>query len=295
MNNAFSLQNPGFNDAISLDPIAADQGARTVINAGVAPSRLQLTSMNNYVRGMRQDYIWTKMKCVVLLYNNGLVGAFTPLLVGTGGTDPWNASLFAAGDLTVNGVIGDGASKVIKTGLLPSTLFSSDNNSGVSLYVHTQTTSQTQWDLGITNPVTASNVFQLNSRFNSPPATVLYDNYDNITFNGEANGAMPVTGFYSCNRVSSTDCRVYAANSTNAWAQYAATIGAVSSSRVFANNAFNTGICVWSTVAGNGVPFNYSARRYSYISFHDGLTSAEGQMEYNRVQTFRTSIGGGFV
>lgn len=263
-----------------------------MINGGVAPTFPQVLAMNNFARGMRQDFIWSKMKSVVLFLNNGLVGCGTPLLVGTGGSDPWNLSTFIAGDLTANGLIGDGASKNIKTVLLPSTLFSSDGNAGYSIYVSTTVSNVNQYDLGMFNPADGSNCFTCNSDTTTQWQS---DCWDNITANrGENYGAVRGVGFFSFNRTSTTNVKMYFAKTTTAWAQVGTSDGTVcTSTRGWANNQFNTGIIIFGLASTNGTIFNFSARRYSYISFHDGLTSAEGQMEFNRVQTFRLAVGGG--
>jgi hypothetical protein len=292
--NVFALTNPCWTDAISQDPIVNNWANRVVVNGGTVPTGLQQVAVNNFVRGMRQDFVWSKMKAMVIFVNNGLTCAFTPLIVGPGGADPWNANTFIAGDLTANGVIGDGASKRILTGLLPSTLFSSDGNAGVSIYVHTTTSANNQWDFGITNPADSTNMFQGTTNFNAPPNINLTNVWDNDGAAGQVTGVINSAGFFSINRVSTSDMRAYFAKTSTAWAQIAAAAaGTITKTRSFANNQGNTGIVIWATCATNGVPFNYSARRYSYISFHDGLTSAEGQLEFNRVQTFRLLLGGG--
>ena len=111
-------------------------------------------------------------------------------------------------------------------------------------------------------------------------------------YNGTVNVLVPTTGlagYYSLNRLTSTDLRAYFANSGNAFAQIGSS--AVASTAIPNTNHVNVWAC--ASPADSGISF--TDRRLSYISFHDGFTANESKLEFNRVQALRTALGGGFV
>jgi hypothetical protein len=69
-----------------------------------------------------------------------------PLLVG-GGNDPWTNSNFISGDLTINGLVGDGFSKALNTGIIPSTCYPNANSAGLTIYNSTASNG-TEVDMG---------------------------------------------------------------------------------------------------------------------------------------------------
>jgi hypothetical protein len=211
----------------------------------------------------------------------------TPFYVG-GGADPWqNQGPFAGADLTVNGLIGDAATKCLATLLDPTVMaWTPANNCGVSLYV-IDGSSQAGWgELGVNQPS------------NSAVNLVAFANLSGTSYGeligfptGTASGAAPnQSGFYSVSRTAANATSLYFANSVTAFAALGSTAGA--SAAPPARGMF---VHALANQDNGGSPNFFSGRRFSFVAFHLGLSSAQTQKLYNRVQALRVALGGGFA
>jgi hypothetical protein len=107
---------------------------------------------------------------------------------------------------------------------------------------------------------------------------------DNNNYVGTTYPGSP--GYFSTNRISSTDLRMFWANSTNAHQQFSTT--------VTASNSFgfpSASLQLFSLDLSSG----FTNATISFSAFHQALTAAESANFFNAVQALRTALGGGFV
>lgn len=138
--------NPMFSQQIvagSISPIVVDWVNRIIKNGGTKPSQNTISSINHFYHNIASTTIFGKIQSLNCYVPDNLIAAITPL-IKTYGNDPWlnNNSQFVIGDLTINGLIGNGGTqfnqstvKYLNTGVL-GTNYSSDNTAGLTLYVY---------------------------------------------------------------------------------------------------------------------------------------------------------------
>ncbi|MEW6303504.1 MAG: hypothetical protein AB1705_08545 [Verrucomicrobiota bacterium] len=263
-----------------LHPDTKDWKRRVTANNGWASGH-ELACVDQLIRGIHNNGLRSKMLSVIPLVAGSIVAATTPIFKDYG-SDPWNAVNFVQADLSINGLVGDGSTKYLNTGLVPSTAFASDNDGGITLY-------NTLAD----NAATADAVVSegggliMGLLVSYDPGDAYWDCYD-----GSGGGRITAsnaswTGYLSGNRVSATDTKLYRANSTTAHAQLA-----TGASNAGARPGDNVFVFCQNTL---GWPVAHCVRRFSFVAFHKGLTSAESALFYQVIQSYRQKLGGGWV
>lgn len=190
--------------------------------------------------------------------------------------DPWTNYNFVSGDLTVNGLVGNGSTKYLDTGLTPTVAFSSDTSFGLTDY-HVTTDSNQGRDFGIT---CAALIQYSNASY--------FDCFNEVVGQGRITASNSGwTGFLSGNRTASNSFAIYKANS-----------GTGHTSLVTGNTSGGTrpSISVFAFAYNtSGSPSGFVGRRKSLLAIHQGLTSGESASFYNAIQALRTALGGGYV
>ena len=259
----------------SVCPFAVAWAARVVANGGAAPSKETQTAICAFQTGLVSDGLDTKMIAWNAIVPDNLVAATTPQLVGSGGNDPWTNHNFVGGDLTVNGLTGDASTKYLDSGIRRVL-----SPFGIAGYVYNAT--QTGCSVGGTNGTSfwanvmakyvTGNYFMrigLNTQFVSNPT--------------------PGNGWFSSQRVSTTDFRAFFANSGNAHTQ----LGATDTSLYTGGSNLSSAVTTHSDAnAGNQF---FSSDTISAVFITTGLTPTEDAALFARVQTLRQALGGGFV
>ncbi len=262
----------------SLNPVVSGWRARVIANGGADPVS-SLIAVNNYWNGLVADGVDSSIVILGIYAPDNLIAALTPLVVG-GGSDPWgNNGPFVTGDLTVNGLAGDGVGKYLDTGLAGNNAALSATATSFSVYRTTATGGGILADIGT---IGASNVHWIGRE-------TFWRNGDPTNNNIQPAAAGP--GFYCDVRVSSTDHRVFFASSGSAFAQIGATDTAALSLPVPVRNWF-----VHAFSNQNGVANGLSTYRYSNAAvFNNTFNSTKAQSFFNRTQAFRVAVGGGFI
>jgi hypothetical protein len=274
--------------SISISALVINWANRVVINGGAVPSLATQMAMSTFTNTMDAAGLTSMMKTLNVFAPDSLAACLTPLIIGAA-NDPWNnvGPSFVSGDLDVNGLLGDGSSKIINTGFAPSAGFATSLSAGLSVYEST-TTNAIVCAIGGHQSSSTVGLALFTNSFGT--GQVLFDCWNNSTGRLVVNPGPTVAGFTSGNRVSATDSRAYFANSSNAFAQ----IGSTSAT---SGNAFSDCTQATGVFCSQEFPTNQfvSARRMSFAAIHDGLTSGQAQSLYNAVQTLRQTLGGGFV
>jgi hypothetical protein len=263
-------------------PTVVAWSLQVVANGGAIPSANTLSALSTFCYGLDSASLTSSMKAVNCFVPDNLTAALTPLIHNYGNS-LWVNHGYVDADLTVNGIIGNGTSKYLDTGLKPSVAFPSVTTGGLTVYVTTpQNGSNTDLGGGVGNAF-----FQL---IVSAYAASLYFDCWTSTDGRLTTGNSNYTGFLCANLIGPA-YRVYEARSNLAFFLKAS------------KNNVPTGLpsaCTsnlfFDTSSDGGAPTNnYCARRKSFAAIHDGLTSAQAQDFYNLVQAMRSSLGGGFV
>lgn len=270
-----------FSSAIVLNGRVADWAARVVTNGGAAPSAGTLAALNTFVSSLITAGIDSKIFALNPYAPDNLIACLTPLYKAFG-NDPWtNNGPFVAGDLTINGLAGNGTTKYLDTGVNASLLGLGNNQAGFSLYCSVGNTT-TKSDIGSSNGGTLNTGIDLfftthGARGWSGGSAVTPDTANILR-----------TGFHSINRISNTSLVLYNASSTIPFA-------VLSQNNALENGLFpNFNIFVHASDL-SGAPNQVSNRRYSFFAIHPGFTSTQDQALFNAVQALRVAFGGGFV
>lgn len=266
-----------------LDPAVTDWQARVVANGGASPGAATLAAVDTFWKGVKADGLDTLIVALNFIAPDNLIAAQTPLIVGSafGGLDPWTNvnNKFVAGDLSVNGLTGNGVDKVLRTGIDASLAFI-PGSAGWSCYGYT--VNNTGYDIGM---ITLATI--LLGGMNHGGTSRSYIG------NGSLANAVTVAtkgnGFYTGNRISTTDHRMFFATSVSPFAQIGATDAVLWNS-----NYGNPGIAAFGDNNSSVGLENLSSNTISFFALHAGLTSVQAQNLYNRVQTLRQAFGGGF-
>jgi len=250
------------------------------INGGTLTSNT-IYAVNVFWNGMITDGIDTDMYSVNCYVPDHLQSCLTPL-VNIGGPTIWvNNGPFVSGDLTVNGLISSGGgTKYLDTGIKDSTTFSSVNDVGFTIYF-----SATPSDGGLIGIITpdVSGGYMLNA--NRSGNAQWYDYGPSSGGLGNLHATSPGPGYYCGVRTASNAEAFYFASSGSAHAALATGSTAPGEALVGINvYIFNC----------NGTSVPTTNKRISYTSISKGLTSTKSSHQYNRVQTLRTTLGGGF-
>jgi hypothetical protein len=253
--------------------------ARVQTNGGAAPSGGSITAVNDFVVGLSIDGIDSLVINANAFAPDSLIAAITPCIVNSGNT-LWANHSFVLADLSVNGLKGDGSTKYLGTGVLPVTAGLSSTEGALAFYVYDKNTAAAKGDMGYGG--TGSTDWLLIADYNSGGFHFFYDCYNNGT--GRVTAAASGNGFYMGSRTAANATAGYFANSGTAWASIA------------------TGSGDGSTISNGAEVLCYridpslgsTDARMSFACVAHGMTSAQGQALYNRVQTLRTAFGGGF-
>lgn len=255
------------------DP-ANEWGLRVVANGGAAPGSTTKNALNTFYSGLVSDGLLGSAGVVNCFAPDSLVAAQTPFLIGLG-LDPWTNHSFVSGDLTVNGLVGNASSKWMDTGFLPTLL-----SPGIGMAWYVSSVGAAGVELSCTD---ASHFFQATSKYSDGHA-YFFDNQNGVAIASPSG----LGGFYAQNRVSTTDHRAWFANSGNAFAQIGAT-------DTVAFGAFPSWSCYAFANNAVGTAQQFSSSRLSFAALTYQMTSTQLSNLYNRVQTLRTALGGGFV
>lgn len=312
-NSGYALQYP-FNEQTPGASLMHSY-AWGVTNSSGTVSSNSLFAVTQVCNDLNAASVLTRYTCIIPFCPDSLQAALTPILPSPSAVPTWNInggnafialtvepyrglSGFVGGDLTVNGLTGNGSSKFVN-------LFPSPNNPSGGLRVI------------MPNPLDAgkiiycytanSGVYVEEGYYDSGAAgqdnSILTVAYNSAPINRHRLGGLAstagtnvsLTGFYSQQRVSNTELDVYFANSTNPHFLYLndTTASGVSSWRVnFIGYAL---FDYWDAVGGGPAAGNFTANTLSiWASLRLHITSSESAASYTAFQTFRTTLGGGF-
>lgn len=252
-----------------------------------------ILALNTFVLGLRADGLWSKMLEVNCFPAAGSISiAGTPLLLGPSGPKSglyqWQNSNgnLVDGDVTINGIAGNGTNKFLWTGIRPNGTFPSADDCGIDVYLST-INANSEYDAGGYGTSGVNPLFAIAA---NNAGNFRGHAWDNVGVAPELLSASPnLAGLYSISRIGALDFRSYFSNSTNPVAQQAASLLA-SNQTWFTDQQIGVLAIIFA-----GAPVLLSTRRMSYFAVRRGFTFAEHQLYAPRVQALRVALGGGFA
>lgn len=201
----------------------------------------------------------------------------------------YNNVNFAASNLTVDGLFGDGTSKYMRVGATNDIITRfSQNSGGISLMHKTNTTAQWGGTRGVGNThfTLVPNISGLGILYLWGATTVNANFVYNTNANSFTNGS-----YSSGNRTGANAIALYGASSTVAHFSVTNGTGAISLNR-FANCDFH----LWAAQQ-NETPYSvagsYMSGPASFFALHSGHTQTQSSNEWRAVEELRNALGGG--
>lgn len=265
--------------------LASAWAARVVANGGPAPTTDQQNAIATFQCGLVDDGLDTQLVAwTALLGSVGVVGrliqARTPQKPGPA-SSLWGVPVggFDDTDVVTNGVNGDAAnSQYMTTGFTPSTGFASPISCGWCAYVDTVT--QTGFIGGAYNNGTPA--FLQAAKHSDGKSYSYIGAIGNVV-----SVASPGAGFYSGQRVSGTDHRLYFASSGSPHAQIGATDVAP-----FAGPLPNQPEDAWGiNNYGSSAHQLFTTDTIGFWARTTGLLAADSANLYNRLVALFTALG----
>ena len=266
---------------LSIDTFITAWANRVVTNGGLIPSTNTQVALTTFYKSLVDNNLFNKMMSVNCFVPDNLIAAITPL-IGVG-YNPWTNVNFVSGDLSVNGLIGNGSSKYLNTGL--ATNLFTYTNMGVTVYTTDVSANNTSTLFGSTSVAGAKQLFQFLPR-NSGNLTCDFPIENAVAC--RITGANTTGGYFCVSRTASNRVDLYKANSS---------IGHTT----FGTNTNTTGnylsTYTWFVQAVNNVgsAVQYSSLPISFCAFHASVTAAQSEIFYNLIQTLRQNLGGGYI
>jgi hypothetical protein len=267
----------------SIHPTVTSWSARVVANGGTNVSLFTRKAVSTFCYGLDAYNLTSQMIAVNCMVPDSLIALCTPLIVG-GGSDPWVNMGFTTGNVTVNGLLGNGGG-YLRTGLLPSVIYASVNDNGLTFYCYNNPSggAGTEREIAATPAGGASSALLVDYQ-----GTTYFDAYTDGG-SGRISLLTPGTtlGFFSGSRTDSSHEYLYYGCSPRAFSAVAGPGGAPGASLpaieyyVMAQN-------------NNGAPADKSNKTASFVAFHHGLSATQTEELYTLVQAMRVALLGGW-
>lgn len=278
----------GLLDTAFLAGVGSTDWARRVIaNGGAKPSATTIAAMEVFRLGMISAGLDTKMHSLCVFVPDSLIAATTPLFVGIG-SDPWTNNNFVTGDLTVEGLKGNGTNKSLNSGVQAKSgkaINSGTGNVGMTVVITETDSNGAGTNMGWQDGSTTQLLLIAGGVFGAAGQTYF------TTYRPSGSDYLNFvdwnrSGYVSANSVSST-LSVYGASPLVAHALVGSQGGVTTHA-----TASNDTIFVFSSNSA-GTAGSWRAERMSFAAIHDGLSSSESATFSSLIFTLRAALGGG--
>lgn len=250
---------------------------RVVANGGARPSQTTIDIADNFILSCSIFGFQSKLRMVNIFAPDNLIACCTPLFSNEG-TAAWTNNNFLDGDLSVNGLTGNGSTKYLQTAFNPTSHFASATNAGWSSYVVGGSMPGVGSE-AVTMGCSDATNNMLNNFYNNGVGgqTYLY------TFNSTAGTTSPVsvvTGFFT-GETSASNSQVLYKNKS------------VYISSTYGGSALiNVNITAFAEKTNTSVIRKYAPWTIAFLSCHDFLNGTEVGNFNDAVKVMRTKFGG---
>lgn len=271
------------------DPMVSAWASQVVSSGGAAPSAATKGFLTDFMHSIQTNGAVTNILVLNPFVPDSLTAAMTPLIRNVGPA-LWTNFNFVSGDLTANGLQGDGATKYIVSGFLPNVW--TNYEAGISVYVPGTLANNDGAAFGDTYIHGGSPLMQLLPRLSG---TLYCDFPIDGSAAGRISGANTTGGFFSINRASASSLAIYRASNL---AGGFTTFG--TSSHTLSGNFFQnyTDQATQSMhVQGyndTGTNVQWSGNLMSFCAMHRPMAINQVSNFFYSVQTLRTNLGGGY-
>jgi hypothetical protein len=254
--------------ATDIVGLTTDPDAQAFITAAAITDPTQQLAIDNLVKGLKSDNIWTKMKAIY------------PFVGGTASTHKWNLKdprdLDAAYRLVFNGgwthsstgATPNGTNGYADTFYNPS-LSGQLNSAHVSYYSRTNSNG-TEVEIGVERPITNFQLLEIRTA----GLTYFYMNQSSGLGVADANSL----GYYIGNRTASNVVNGFK-NGTK-----------INNATTASNQLPNAKMYLAAYNQSNNTAAAFSTKQSAFASIGDGLTDTEAANLYTRVQAYQTAL-----
>lgn len=250
---------------------------RIAAAGGAQPSQATISAVDTFLNTLVNNSLDSLFIALAVFVQDNVIAAITPV-VRNGGPASWTNHGFVIGDLTVQGLKGDGAAKFLDTGCSPIVVYPADSNGGIGIYTSLIPAAESKNDSG-SQDATLNSEIAMYANFNGRVE------FDCWTFGSVANGAAPsntTAGFCDGSLVSGTNT-VYFANATHAHSALAT--GLAAGGRTNSNVYF-------FAVNANGVTSGFCTKRFFAAWLIKSHTAGQSSTIFSAMQTLFTNLGG---
>jgi hypothetical protein len=263
----------------AIHPTAIDWSNRVVINGGAMPSNTTISALSTFCYGIDSDGLTSAMVSLCFFPPDSVIAAITPVYK-VAGNDPWTNTGFVIGDLSVNGLLGNGSSKYLNTGVNPNSAYGSDNSAALFIGLTACTGYAT---LGCSTTNGFSSAWVIEGTNSGTSYTMIGTLAQDITTT-----SILFPAFLCSSRTSSTVFNYYRGTTAAGWV----TLGSQGATNLTSRPNYNMYCCAFNE-GTSGLVYNGN-QKVSFAGFSTGLSSAQGQALFNRFQTLRIALGGGY-
>jgi hypothetical protein len=268
---------------VVIDPRVTDWVTRIIRSGGNIPSNNTLIALTNFLLGMDSVGLTSKILIVNAFVPDSLVAATVPLLkVSTG--DNWTNHNFVSGDLSVNGLTGDGSTKYLDTGFIPNSYLS---QTSVSVIIYCTLAGST----GCTRMGAAEAAGALRFSWDNGSLGDYFCCYDTTYQGGVMNNSTYFLGYVCGTKISSTTRIIYEANSITPHYAACTTTGTDTGG----HNTIPTNNLYCFTGNEGGTPSGFYPGRLSFAAVGFAISAIDSSNLFMLIQTLRQNLGGGYV
>lgn len=263
---------------------------QVVANGGAKPSNATISAMDTFYTALQSNNLLGKMISVVCFVPDNLIAATTPF-IRTAGNTPWINHSFVAGDLNINGLKGDGATKYLDTGVFPLAAIPTDTSAGLTVY-NTFADNVAGTDMGC-QQFPATPIMQAVVSYADTAA--YWDCWNTVIGQGRIWNNNPLwTGYFSCNRTAAAQTRIYRASAALGGHQLLAN-GAGMSPEGRPDSDLYCFAHADQDAGHVNTAISFTTHRLSFAAVHVGLSQPESIAFWTAIQALRTALGGGYV
>lgn len=266
--------------------IVTDWSTRVVANGGALPSQNTIQAMETLRTTLISQGITNKIYALCNFVPDSVIACCTPLFYHLGYTN-WGNSNFVSGDLTINGLKGNGSTKMLETGIRMQDFVPVDGSSGMSLIVTESASNAVNTTAGY---MTAAGTVAFSINVSDAGITRWRDGTFGLDVNTINTNDWGRVGFVSGSRYDNDDLILYVASPLESHKLLSVRSNTFQSD--FSTDA-NT-ISIFAQKRGTtNESGTFSAQRVSMVMIHDAFTQTESSNVWWAFKTCREQLNGG--
>jgi len=267
--------------------------ARVVANGGAMPSASTIACMENLRLTLISQGLTNKLISLCVFVPDSLIAATTPLIFHAGSGLWTNNGPFVSGDLNISGLLGDGISKCLDTGILGTQAVDPNSGScGLTLLIGDTSTNGTGATMGIRNsPAAGALILAMHVSQGGAPGSAFYPRLVSSTLGVLTNDLSRVgyvSGNVLTNNTVATNTVLYVASPLESHKLLAISASHNSGGVIPPTNTLS--VFAWKLTGTNT---DFAPVRLSVAAVHYGYSQTESSNLWWALKTCRECLGGG--